>query len=57
MPAKNNSLLTMQKILDFGALTIDVPQRWHKVITHGVDSFVGDIAIDSVDTVGFDLGF
>lgn len=47
----------MQKILDFGALTIDVPQRWHKVITHGVDSFVGDIAIDSVDTVGFDLGF
>ena len=45
------------KTLDFGTFTIEVPSTWRKVNSvAGVDSLVGQIAMDSVDTMNFELG-
>jgi len=46
-----------KKTLDFGSFTIDVPSTWDKISQKGVDSYVGQIAIDSTDTLNFDLGW
>lgn len=48
---------TDSKILDFGSFTIEVPQTWSAVEEQGIDSYVGGIAIDSTDTLHFDLGW
>ncbi len=45
------------KILDFGVFTIETPQKWTKIKESGIDSYVGRIAIDSIDTLDFDLGW
>jgi hypothetical protein len=44
------------KTLDLGAFTIVTPQSWTKIEQHGIDSYVGAIAIDNKDTLSFDLG-
>jgi hypothetical protein len=44
------------KILDFGLFTIETPQAWAKIEEKGIDSYPGRIAIDSKDTLDFDLG-
>jgi len=46
-----------KQLLDFGNFTIEVPSSWKKMTEKGVDSYVGGIAIDSTDTIHFDLGF
>ena len=43
--------------LDFGSFTIETPNGWTKIKAQGVDSYVGQIAIDNSDTVHFDLGW
>ena len=43
------------KTLDFKSFTIQVPHSWTAVKTEGIDSYVGRIALDSKDTVTFDL--
>jgi hypothetical protein len=43
--------------MDFGAFTIQTPGHWHRMILHGIDSYVGAIVIDSTDTLTFDLGW
>ena len=53
---KQSDLKTNSQVLDFKAFTIEVPSTWKKVKDQGIDSYVGSIAIDSVDTVRFDLG-
>src|SRR5436190_475307 len=53
---KQVDIIPETKVLDFGAFTIEVPKSWTKVKRQGVDSYAGEIAIDSVDTIGFDLG-
>jgi hypothetical protein len=45
------------KTLDFGAFTIETPAAWKKVERQGIDSYVGEIAIDEKDTLSFDLGW
>lgn len=45
------------KTLNFGLFTIETPQAWAKVKVHGIDSYVGRIAIDDKDTLDFDLGW
>lgn len=44
------------KTLNFGAFTIEVPNLWRKSDAQGIDSYVGNIIIDSSDTIAFDLG-
>lgn len=46
-----------KQILDFGAFTIEAPNNWKKIKDQGIDSYVGRIAIDSADTLHFDLGW
>jgi len=46
-----------KQVLDFGAFTIETPSTWTKVKAQGVDSYVGQIAIDNTDTLYFDLGW
>lgn len=46
-----------KQILDFGSFTIETPIGWTKIKAQGVDSYVGRIAIDNVDTLHFDLGW
>src|SRR5688572_22952803 len=53
---KQSDLKNEKQTLDFGAFTIEVPKTWAKVKRQGIDSYAGEIAIDSVDTIGFDLG-
>ena len=43
--------------LDFGSFTIETPKSWTAIKKHGVDSYVGSIAMDDNDTIGFDLGW
>ena len=43
--------------LDFGSFSIVTPNGWTKIKAQGADSYVGRIAIDNTDTVGFDLGW
>jgi hypothetical protein len=45
-----------KQTLDFGTFTIEVPKTWTKIKRQGIDSYTGEIAIDSVDTIGFDSG-
>ncbi len=45
------------KTTDFGSFTIETPQTWKLIEEKGVDSYVGRIAIDSADTLSFDLGW
>src|SRR5689334_12062762 len=44
------------KILDFGKFIIEVPNHWQKVKIKGIDSYVGGIKIDELDSAEFDLG-
>jgi hypothetical protein len=52
-----NRATDKKKTLDFGQFTIEVPSTWDKVKLRGLDSFVGQIAIDETDTLTFDLGW
>lgn len=45
------------KTIDFGSFTIETPQTWKPIEEKGIDSYVGRIAIDSTDTLSFDLGW
>lgn len=45
------------KTLDFGSFTIETPHSWKQIKEKGIDSYVGGIAIDSTDTLSFDLGW
>lgn len=45
------------KTLDFGAFSIETPKSWTAIKEHGVDSYVGSIAIDDKDTIAYDLGW
>src|SRR5687768_10761376 len=44
------------KTLDFETFSISVPSKWQKIEVKGIDSHVGKIALDDVDTITFDLG-
>ena len=46
-----------KQTLDFGTFTIETPNGWAKVKVQGIDSYVGQIAIDNADTLHFDLGW
>jgi hypothetical protein len=43
-------------MLEFSAFSIETPKSWKKLSAQGIDSYVEMIAIDSVDSVGFDIG-
>lgn len=43
--------------LNFGSFTIETPEHWKKIKAQGIDSYIGKIAIDSKDTLWFDLGW
>ncbi len=45
------------KLLDYGYFTIEVPQEWKRVNAQGIDSYVGEIHIDSNTVINFDLGW
>jgi hypothetical protein len=45
------------KLIDYGYFTIRVPQEWKRVDAKGIDSFVGEIHIDSNTVITFDLGW
>lgn len=45
------------KLLDYKSFTIRVPENWKRVDVRGIDSFVGRIDIDSVTSIGFDMGW
>jgi hypothetical protein len=45
------------KTLNFTTFTIEVPKSWNPVRENGIDSQVGRIAIDDLDTLSFDLGW
>jgi hypothetical protein len=40
-----------------GSFTIETPQSWRHIEVNGIDSYVGNIAIDSIDTLSFELGW
>ena len=40
-----------------GAFQIEAPNGWIKIMVHGIDSYVGKIAIDQNDTLMFDFGY
>lgn len=44
------------KTLDLKAFTIKTVDSWKYIERRGIDSFVGDIAIDNKDTLNFDYG-
>jgi hypothetical protein len=43
-------------VWDFKSFTIATPPSWEKIVSRGVDSYVGGIKIDSTDGASFDLG-
>jgi hypothetical protein len=45
------------RLLDYGYFTIRVPQEWKRVDIKGIDSFVGEINIDSSKAISFDMGW
>ncbi|MBT1702299.1 hypothetical protein [Chryseosolibacter indicus] len=45
------------KTIDLGSFTIEAPTSWHPIKQAGIDSYVGQIAIDDRDTLFFDLGW
>jgi len=44
------------KLLNFEYFTINVPKTWEQIKLRGEDSYVGEIKIDSIKVVYFDLG-
>jgi len=44
------------QILDLKAFTMEVPKGWSYIPKQGIDSFIGEIAIDRKDTLHFDYG-
>ncbi|PUV24082.1 hypothetical protein DCO56_11975 [Sphingobacterium athyrii] len=42
--------------MDFGLFTLEVPYKWQQVKQNGIDSYVGAISVDKIDTLYFDLG-
>jgi hypothetical protein len=53
----DNKTTSGKQTLDFGSFTIATPNGWTKIERQGVDSYVGQIAIDNTDTLHFDLGW
>src|ERR1700733_2575280 len=51
----NKQLLTFDSYM--GSFSIEAPNTWTKIKEQGIDSYVGRIAIDTKDTLGFDLGY
>lgn len=45
------------KLLDYKYFTIRVPKSWKRVDAKGIDSYVGEIHIDSNTIITFDLGW
>ncbi|MBE9584860.1 hypothetical protein IM792_10415 [Mucilaginibacter sp. JRF] len=45
------------KTLDFKYFTIEVPESWQQVKARGIDSYVGEIHIDTGTIIRFDLGW
>lgn len=45
------------KLLDYRYFTIRVPQAWKSVNAKGIDSYVGEIHIDTNTVISFDLGW
>jgi hypothetical protein len=45
------------KLLDYKYFTIRVPKSWKRVDAKGIDSYVGEIHIDSNTIINFDLGW
>jgi hypothetical protein len=45
------------KLLDYKHFTIRVPKSWKRVDAKGIDSYVGEIHIDSNTIINFDLGW
>jgi hypothetical protein len=43
-------------LFNYPAFSIEVPKNWKKVEIHSIDSNVGGIAIDSTDTLEFEIG-
>lgn len=46
-----------RKTMDFGLFSMETPLSWAAIKEHGLDSYVGRIAIDDRDTISFDLGW
>jgi hypothetical protein len=46
-----------KQTLDFGSFTIETPKGWTRIKAQGIDSYIGEIAIDNTDTLHFDLGW
>jgi hypothetical protein len=53
----NNKSRSDKQTLDFGSFTIETPKGWTKIKAQGIDSYIGQIAIDNTDTLHFDLGW
>jgi hypothetical protein len=45
------------KLLNYGYFTIRVPKSWKRVDAKGIDSYVGEIHVDTGTVVSFDLGW
>lgn len=45
------------KLLDYKYFTIRVPKSWKRVNARGIDSFVGELHIDTGTVISFDLGW
>jgi hypothetical protein len=45
------------KLLDYKYFTIRVPKSWKRVDAKGIDSYLGEIHIDSNTIINFDLGW
>ncbi len=52
----SNNETSKLKTLDFGSFTIQTPNNWTKKKVKGIDSYVGQILLDSSDVLTFDLG-
>ena len=52
-----NSCTKPTKTLTFDFFTIEVPKTWKAIKNKGIDSYVGQIALDEKDTLSFDLGW
>jgi hypothetical protein len=53
----NQSSNNGTKLLDYGHFTIRVPLAWKRVDAKGIDSYVGEINIDTSHVITFDLGW
>ncbi len=48
---------TLEFNSNFGGFTLNTPTGWTKIKVQGIDSYVGQIAVDAKDTIEFDLGY